>query len=335
MEHRRFFIDFTIQDLFEYCRRRIVGQDAELKKAVYMVYRYIENVAARAKTPAPRWLLTAPSGMGKTEFYRCLRDYFKLHGIPLPVLQIDLSQITETGFRGNNMNYIIETIYEAALSGSNTLPKGAAICFLDEADKKFTPSFDRHGSNINANIQSNLLTMIEGTVLSGTESHHSIDTSNTMFVLMGAFQTLRDKKQENAEALREIFKDDYDGDDDLFSDIKLEDMIPFGLIEELAGRLSMVVNFHRLSEEDMQRLIVDKAQTVGEEYGASIRLTPKCAKELAELGYGNLGIRTPINKLRELAVGALAERSFEGGFDPEHEEIVVIGKSRAEIRSKG
>ena len=336
MNYISYIIDFTMKDLFDYCRGRIIGQDAELKKAVYMVYKYIENIAAGAKTPAPSWLLTAPSGMGKTEFFRCLRDFFKLHDISVPVLQIDLSQITETGFKGNNMSYIMDAIRSAAPSGVKKLPSGTAICFLDEADKKCGASYDKHGINVNASIQSNLLTMIEGAVLPCTNADYTVDTSNTMFALMGAFQELRDKKQENADALREIFKDDLDGEDDLFSDIGIEDMITFGMLEELAGRISMVVNFRRLAESDMQRLIIDKAKKVGKECGASIRLTSKGAEELAALGYGNLGIRTPINKLRELAVGALAERSFEaGGFDPEREEIVVIGKGRAEIRSKG
>ena len=328
-----FALDFTQKELFDYCRKRIIGQDKELNTAVFLVYNYLLNTAEGKKTPVKNWILTAPSGMGKTEFFRCLHDFFAEHNVPVPVIQLDLSQITETGFKGKNMDVILSTIHDAE-PRHRKLPKGAAICFLDEADKKFKPSYDGKKVNINAATQSNLLTLIEGSVLSPADEDYSIDTSDTMFVFMGAFQSLRDKKKDDAEVLQEIFVGDEfeNAEDSFYGDLNFDDMISFGLIEELAGRITMIVNFRKLPENDMRRLIAEKARITGEEFGVSIRLMKKGVDELLSDAYGNLGVRTPVNKLRELVITALAKRSLESEpFDSACEEIVIRSKTCAEI----
>ena len=109
--------------------------------------------------------ILGPSGSGKTEFFRAIRDFCELHRIFLPVVQIDLSRLTEEGFKGNDASKIPEQIL-AKYPDS----KGYGICFLDEADKKCLPCYTSHGENVNAAVQGNLLTLVEGCqVLSDTD----------------------------------------------------------------------------------------------------------------------------------------------------------------------
>ncbi|MCD7835785.1 MAG: hypothetical protein LUG83_03900, partial [Lachnospiraceae bacterium] len=122
--------------MLDYCQKRIQGQGIQLKKAVYKVYKYMQAVAAGQPFQAENWLLTSPSGTGKTEFYRTIRDLFRQYNIPIPVVQIDLSQITETGYKGANVSTIPQRILSEKKGSS-----GIGICFLDEADKKCIPSY--------------------------------------------------------------------------------------------------------------------------------------------------------------------------------------------------
>ena len=78
------------QELLYYCQKRIQGQGTQLKVAVYQVYRYMQEVAKGEDFRAENWILTAPSGSGKTEFYRAIRDFFKMHQVPIPVVQITI-----------------------------------------------------------------------------------------------------------------------------------------------------------------------------------------------------------------------------------------------------
>ncbi len=338
-ERRSFTLDFTAADLYDYCRSRIIGQDDELEKAVYLVYDYAESLSAGREYNPPSWLLTAPSGMGKTEFYRAVRDFFKQHSVPIPVVQQDLSHISEYGYKGNNIDRIATAIYRDSQPQSG-LPLGAGICFLDEADKVFIPSIGSSGTDHNAAVQANLLTLIEGAETDGKDSENddiTIDTNHTMFVLMGAFQKIRDKKRENGEAMRRIFSDDdelTDPEDCFYNDITIDDMIAQGMLEELAGRMALAINFHKLSKEDMRRLIIEKADSVGEECGVSIRLTGKAIEELMSIAYTNLGVRAPLNKLRELTYQVLASKMRTGTLDKRSTEVVITGRSSAHAKTK-
>ena len=333
-----FPVDFTFKDLYNYCRSRIIGQDRELKKAAYIVYDFVLNAAHGNTRNAVSWLLTAPSGMGKTEFYRAVRDFLEEHMIPVPVIQYDLSHVTEVGYKGDDAKVILNYIYDGYSSaGTKKLPCGTAICFLDEADKKFEPSVDKYGRDGNSAAQGSLLTMIEGSKMIAPESEKGVDTSNTMFVLMGAFQSIRDKKQKNGEAMRRIFADDdeLEGPQDCFyDDITVKDMIEQGMLEELAGRISISVNFHKLSEDDMRRLIRSKAEQISRERGIRIKLTDKAVDALMTVANTNLGVRAPMNLMTELAFETLARHSIDGSFDRSRDMIVIEGKAKARIEKR-
>ena len=267
--------DFA-KEMLNYVLGRIKGQDNEIRRAVYIVYEYLKSIASGKSMHSVSWIITAPSGSGKTEFYRSIRDFFKEKKIPVPVIQYDLSRITETGFKGAESSEILKLAYK--VNGTS----GYAIFFLDEADKRFIPSYSSNGQDANRAVQAELLTMVEGTIRSIDENEPSttFDTNKTMFVFMGAFQDLRERKavrtaarstpigftggSENASPESGQYVDYF------YSDLSIEDMIEYGMLEELAGRITRVVNFHLIEESEMRKLIKLKAEEISKEAGVII-----------------------------------------------------------------
>lgn len=306
---------------------RLIGQRKELRKIVYLFCEYLRIAERGGKCTAPNWVLTAPSGCGKTEVYRILRDYFNDRGIDIPVLQIDLSQFTDAGYKGRDANEIIDLI-----AGANEKGDGTAVVFLDEADKKFVSSITVSGSDYNAAAQANLLTIIEGSLYDRTRRGYpkrTIDTGKTMFVLMGAFQTIRCARQKKRLHDRSIGfgsarKVHSDNNTRFYDDVSLDDMIECGMIEELAGRIEQVINLHRLSEKDMKDLIREKARLVSNDVGVAVEFDDNAVDSFLDIAYTNLGVRSVTNRIKKLVCEAISTVYYDDDFD-KSEAMVLIG----------
>lgn len=321
--------DFA-REMLNYVLGRIKGQDNEVRRAVYIVYEYLKSIASGKPMHSVSWIITAPSGSGKTEFYRSIRDFFKEKKIPVPVIQYDMSRITETGFKGAESSEILKLAYN--VNGTS----GYAIFFLDEADKRFIPSYSSNGQDMNRAVQAELLTMVEGTIRSIDENEPSttFDTNKTMFVFMGAFQDLRERKavrttvrttpigftggSENASPESGQYVDYF------YSDLSIEDMIEYGMLEELAGRITRVVNFHLIEESEMRKLIKLKAEEISKKAGVITEFSRNAYDELFEQAYTNLGVRRPMNIIRGCIQDALAKIVFDQSPAENDEYIIRI-----------
>ena len=320
--------------MLEECRKRVQGQPM-LKTAVFIIYNYLMALERGDLKSAESWLLTAPSGMGKTEFYRAIRDIFKKYDIPVPVVNVDLSLITEAGFRGNNVDSIHDAIMEA---DSDT--DGYGICFLDEADKKCLPSHSSKGDNVNAAVQTNLLTMVEGTVIS--TRRRTFDTAKTMFVFLGSFQDVRDNRQDSRSGKSLGFSSEKEPDTNytdaagsgFYDDISLQEMIDFGMKEELAGRIGRVINFGKISEGDMKQLIKSKAYEIGDSMGIDIEISDRAVCSFLGIAYGTLGVRRPMNVIRELVQDALTEVFFDDSFDIGNITVEIKSADKAKVKKQ-
>lgn len=321
--------DFA-KEMLNYVLSRIKGQDNEIRRAVYIVYEYLKSIASGKPMHSVSWIITAPSGSGKTEFYRSIRDFFKEKKIPVPVIQYDLSRITETGFKGAESSEILKLAYK--VNGTS----GYAIFFLDEADKRFIPSYSGNGQDANRAVQAELLTMVEGTIRSIDENEPSMtfDTNKTMFVFMGAFQDLRERKAVRT-AVRSTPIGFTDGSENaspesgqyvdyFYSDLSIEDMIEYGMLEELAGRITRVVNFHLIEESEMRKLIKLKAEEISKEAGVITEFSRNAYDELFEQAYTNLGVRRPMNIIRGCIQDALAKIVFDKSSAENDEYIIRI-----------
>lgn len=329
--------NITPADMLAYFTSRLIGQHLETKKIVYTFYEYLRNIANDKPFTVPSWILTAPSGCGKTEVFRILRDFFKEYKIPIPVVQIDLSHYTETGYKGKDATDILKYIVEA-----NNKTDGTAICFLDEADKKFVPSIGS-GTDGNAAFQASLLTIVEGVEqaveVGSDKTEYTINTNKTMFIFMGAFQNIRDRKQEKFESRSTIgfganiekIERTNKVDDCFYEEITLDDMLEIGLLEELAGRIEQVINLKKLSLKDMKYLLMDKTKAISREFEIQIDLTAKAKREFLDICYSSLGIRRPINCIRTLVSNALAEVYFDEEFNKKSYHILITSPKKAVV----
>ena len=319
--------------MLEECRKRVQGQPM-VKNAVFIIYNYLMALENGKLKNAENWLLTAPSGSGKTEFYRVVRDVFKEYNIPVPVTSVDLSLITEAGYRGENVDSIHDKLMEA-----DPETDGYGICFLDEADKKFLPSHTSKGDNVNSAVQSNLLTLIEGTVINTRK--RTYDTAKTMFIFLGSFQDIRDGRQERHSKKSLGFSSEQEQTADFtdvasggfYDDISLQEMIDYGMKEELAGRITRVINFGKIPEEDMKCLIRSKANEIACSMGINVEIGDKAVDDFLASAYGTLGVRRPMNIMRELIQDALSEVFFDDSFDIRNITVEIKSTDRARVKT--
>ena len=325
-------------DLLTYCEHRIQGQGTELRKAVYLIWQYLQSIRSGESFRAFNWFLTAPSGCGKTELFRTIRDYFRAHQIPVPVVQVDLSRVTEEGFKGMDPSEIVHTIlYE------NPNSNGYALCFLDEADKKLYPSHNTQGDNVNFHMQSGLLTLVEGCIcnIEINEIPIQFDTGKTMFVFMGAFQDLRSHRRKKACNTHTLgfsaptIQPEDDASDTFYSPITIDDIIEAGMQEELAGRIQQIVNFSRMSDENMLTLIRSKCREIEHELSMKIMLTEQAEQELLSVAFGNLGVRTPLNKIREIVLNTVSAHFFDEGLSAKSFCVTIEGLDQAMLIVNG
>ncbi|MCR5101898.1 MAG: AAA family ATPase [Butyrivibrio sp.] len=232
----------SIIDFHNEIKEVIKGQDG-LINVIMLIHDYMTGIA-NDEIIKNNILIAAPSGCGKTATFRALRDYFSRLDIDIPICQVDMSNITEEGYKGADTVSIVEglTVHEGAYGG-------VGIVFLDEFDKKLIPSIGS-GIDVNKAVQSQILTLIEGRVMRAYGV--TIDTNNTLFIAMGSFDSCRKtKKVEKHMGFGTELADEINH----YEDITREDMIRMGAIEELLGRFTMIINYHELSDESLDEII--------------------------------------------------------------------------------
>ena len=243
----------TIKDFYDEIQKKIIGQE-ELQYVVTNVYNYLQNIS-RSAPVNNNMIISAPSGCGKTETYRVLKDYFAEKIPTLEVYIVDVSQITSTGFKGLDASSILNPFFQ------NKIEDAIGIVFLDEFDKKIMPIYDSNGMNVNKEVQGNMLTIIEGTAVEGKDPGNrqmKVHTENLMFVGIGSFDYFREDKVHTANPIGLGAQDlwnEKEENEDRFCRIEREDMIEAGAINEFIGRFPYIVNYHKLSDEAIASII--------------------------------------------------------------------------------
>lgn len=272
----------------------VIGQD-NLDLILANVYNYLTNVAL-GNPVNNNMLMAAPSGCGKTETYRSLRNYFKTEIPELTISQVDVSVITEEGIVGAGSSILVDELME---NGTN----GYGIVFMDEFDKKLIPSF-AEGANTSAAVQNQLLTIIEGRevpfILNGQPTGYYIDTSNTMFIGLGSFNESREQKKNAAK--NNLGFGARAQDNDMFDEITREDMIKMGASYEMIGRFPLIVNYHKLSEEAVDKIIDKTLETLRLAYQLPIELDADMRIQLHEFANGVYGCRMLDSSIRDQVI---------------------------------
>lgn len=316
MDIRNWLENTPFSEFLQEIQKRVIGQD-ELKLVLINVYSYLRAIVYGRKI-SHNMIISAPSGCGKTETYRALRDYFDDKIPTLPVYICDMSQITTTGFKGADVSTILTEF------SRRRMEKAVGLVFLDEFDKKMEPIYDGHGMNVNREAQANLLTLIEGSRISvPSKSNNVVDTSYTMFIGLGSFSAIREKDEKVKNPIGMGNTEEWKKCEERknhYRSLEREDLIRAGGSMELVGRFPYIFNYKTLSEDGIRKVIEKiKEETMNSMMIDQLELSEDVMKSLVEMANTGFGCRLIDAKLKEIII-----ESYEAAFfDKPNEELLM------------
>jgi len=256
----------------------VIGQDKAkraLSVAVYNHYKRImyKNSNDRVELDKSNILIIGPTGTGKTLIAETLA---KLLEVPFAIA--DATTLTEAGYVGEDVENILVRLLQ--ISNYDIYKAQAGIIYIDEIDKvgrkSTSPSITRDVSG--EGVQQALLKILEGTIAQippkGGRKHPeqnliSIDTKNILFICGGSFDGLSEiiSKRINSSEIGfgKSVKHNLSNDENL-SDLLPVDLIQYGLIPELIGRLPVVSTLSRLDEESMLKILLEPKNSLVDQY---------------------------------------------------------------------
>ena len=299
----------------------VIGQDEAKKVLSVAVYNHYKRIMAEkdlgVELHKSNILMLGPTGCGKTLLAQTLA---KILNVPFAIA--DATALTEAGYVGEDVENILLKIIQAADGDIERAEYG--IIYIDEIDKitrkSENPSITRDVSD--EGVQQALLKIIEGTVASvppqgGRKHPHQeliqIDTTNILFICGGAFEGI-DKIIEKRIDQKSIgfnveIADKHENDvDALLQQVLPQDLVKFGLIPELVGRVPVTVALEMLDKEALVRILAEPKNAITKQYekmleldGVELIFDDKALEAIAETSLkrktGARGLRAIMEKI--------------------------------------
>lgn len=337
----------------------VIGQDEAKKTLAVAVYNHYKRIRQKRKSDVEiqksNILMIGSTGSGKTYLAQSLAEFL---GVPFAIA--DAATLTQAGYVGEDVENILLRLLENADFDTKLAEQG--IVYIDEIDK-----IAMKGENTSITrdvggegVQQALLKIIEGTIsrvpLSGGCKHPqadciNIDTSNILFICGGAFEGLQKIINKGTDSKPIGFNADIQKSNDKIchlEDVQQHDLVKYGLMPELIGRLPIITTLQPSSEGDLVKILTEPKNALTKQYkellamdGVKLEFEESALQKIAELAIkkeiGARGLRSIIEKAMQKVMYSIPDLSEAKKVVVTHgvvdgtEDAVVYGSRNKKI----